>query len=102
VRLGFYSANPEVSALANHEQLAFEGGGVRTVLAAADEELPNHRFLRLDAESEAGIVARHVAPAEHLLPFLVRDQLEREFAFLLGRFVLRHEYHGDRVFSGRR
>ena len=91
--------NSEVSALAYNKEFALKCGGVRTILPATDEKLSYHGLFRFDAESQACVVCRYVAPTKHFLPFLVGHQLKGEFALLLGRVILWHEYHANRVLS---
>ena len=62
----------------------------------------HHRLDRLHAFAKAGIVDRHVAPAEHAEAF-GRDSLLDDLAHLTAsRGVARHEELADRVMARRR
>ena len=59
--------------LADHIELAFEGGGVRHLGAAPYEDLPEGGFARHRRGAQQGIIGRHIAPAQQGLPFLSAD-----------------------------
>ena len=87
--------------LADDVELTLERVLIDAVRAAADEHLADDRFDLLGALRQAGIVRRHVAPAEQRLTLGCDGTLD----FLLagharGRF-LRQEHHSHAVLSDR-
>ena len=69
-----------VGLFANNVELAFESVLVWRLGAAADENLANRRLIGLDALAQAGIVSRHLAPAQHHQAFLDRDAFQGRHA----------------------
>jgi hypothetical protein len=88
-------------ALADHVQLALERVLVDVAIAAADEDLPDHRLHFLRAHGKSGVVRRHVAPAEQDLP-LGRDRaLDLLLACHARSGLARQEHHADTVLADR-
>ena len=73
-----------------------------TPRAAADEHLANDRLDFLDRFAEAGVVARHIAPAEQHLPLVLDRALDLVFAGEARGRLLRQKHHADAVLTGRR
>ena len=86
--------------LAQDVEPALEVGLVLDVGSAADEHLAMRRLGGDDARREAGIVGRHVAPAEQLQPFGIDHARHHGLAINALRVVGRHEHVTDRVVPG--
>ena len=88
--------------LANDVELAFQRLLVDAVRAARDEDLPDDRLDILGALRQAGVVGRHVAPAEQQLAFAGHRALDLLLARHARRRLLRQKHHADAVLSERR
>ena len=88
--------------LANNEQLALKSVAIWTVCPSLDEHLPDHRFRGADTVAQAGIISRHITPAQQNLAFGGDDMLQGGFAFGTGVQISREKDHADRVVAGGR
>jgi hypothetical protein len=88
--------------LTQDEQLALEFVLARHVGALADEDLAMRRLGRDDALAEAGIVDRHVAPAEESLALCHDHALDDRLDELAPFWIHRQEQAADGVFARRR
>ena len=86
--------------LAQDVEPALEVRLVLDVGSAADKDLAMGRLSGDDALREAGIVGRHVAPADQLQPFGIDDARHHGLAINALRVVSRHEHVTDRVVAG--
>ncbi len=89
-------------ALADDVELALERIGHRDPAAAADEYLADHRLDLADRLAEVRVVARHVAPAEQELAFVLDRALDLVFAGEPRSRFARQEHHADAVLARRR
>ena len=88
--------------LAQDVEPALEVGLVFDVGSAADEHLTMLRLGSDDRRRQAGIVGRHVTPAEQLEPFGLDHARHHRLAINSLRVVGRHEHVTDRVMPGLR
>jgi hypothetical protein len=79
--------------------LRSRGVGVLDALAGTDEDLAHHRLDVPGRLGQAAVVARHVAPAEHSLPFLADGTLDFLLAGAAAGLALRQEHHTDAVLA---
>ncbi len=95
------SGRGELDAPADHGQLAAERALVAG-RALRDEQLAHHGLALAREPADGARVARHVAPAERLLPLLDRDAHAQLLAAQPQGRIVREEAHGDGVVAGRR
>ncbi len=95
-------ADHMLCGLADNEQFALEGVLVRSVFAAPDEYLANHRFDRLDAFTQGAVIDRHIAPGQQSLPLGFDFLGQYLFAGTARGRIARQEQHANPVFSRRR
>ena len=88
-------------ALSDHVELALEGVALEPV-GGRDEALTVHRLGRQHLLAEAGIVDRHVAPAEEALALLDADALDEVADDAAPFGVLGHEPLPDAITPGLR
>ena len=85
--------------LADHDQLAFEGILVGTIVAPRDDRLADHRH-RCDHRLAQPVKGhRHIAPTDQPLPLLGGEFLELFDNEIARRLILREETHGNGIIA---
>ncbi len=94
--------NGPFGPLANHVELALECHVIGQPGVAPDESLLDKRLPCPRRRAQGGIVGRHNAPAQKLLPFLDHDVLEQGLASAALIGIARQENHRHPVIAQRR
>ncbi len=81
-----------LDTLADNEQLALESFLVGTTGITADENLAHDRFDIPGGPRKSRVIARHIAPAEEMLPLFIDDARHGGFASRTAIHGLRQEY----------
>jgi hypothetical protein len=89
--------------LADHVKLPLKRVRNHDVVAAADEDLPDHRFALAHARRHRHVTVHgHIAPPQHHLAFSANAALELLLARQARGVLARQKNHADPVFPGRR